>query len=524
MHRERAENNNLRIAPLFLLLFATLSSAADEQFDVGEIRVLGNTRLPPVAIETAVYPYTGPARTLADVESARQALEAAYRVAGFSTVYVDIPEQNVDDGIVRIQVTEGRLGRVRVEGARYFSARRIRAALPGAKVGEVPNIPELQRDLAALNIETADRSVVPILASGASPGTVDLTLKVEDHLPVRASFEVNDQYTADTTRWRAMASFGYDNLFNRYDSISLQYQTAPEEPDEVGVIAGSYVTRWGHDERNRFAFTLIDSNSAVAAVNTLSVLGAGQIANAQLIFPLVSEANASHSLTFGAAYKDFDETIRLDVDDNLLTPITYLAFTLGQSSVWRSPSGDWTLDSSANFGVRRMFNGSQEFADKRYRARPNYFYLRAEGSRRQRLGEWFEARLRAGGQYAVEPVISNEQFALGGAASVRGYLEASELGDIGFGGSFELGSQPRHWFGDRFLAESFVFLDAGIVAQVAPLPGEERRSDLSSAGIALNLGFDSNYAASVSWAYPLVPSGRTDAGDSRFLFMMRSSW
>ncbi|MES1263205.1 MAG: POTRA domain-containing protein, partial [Peristeroidobacter soli] len=409
-------------APLLLLLVtlalvapasADPSSTTNEKFDIAEIRVLGNTRLEPLAIETAVYPYTGPGRTLADVESARQALEAAYRVAGFSTVYVDIPEQNVDDGIVRIQITEGRLGKVRIEGARYFSARRIRAALPGAAPGEVPNIPELQRDLASLNTETADRTVVPILASGATPGTVDLTLKVEDRLPVRASLEVNDQYTADTTRWRVLASFGYDNLFNRFDSVSLQYQTAPEEPDEVGVIAGSYVTRWGRGERNRIALTLIDSNSAVAAVNTLSVLGAGQIANAQLIFPLVSEANATHSLSFGAAYKDFDEVIRLDVENNLLTPISYLAYTLGQSSVWRSAAGEWTLDSSVNFGVRRMFNDSGEFADKRYRARPNYFYLKADGSRRQRLGEWFEARLRASGQYAVEPVISNEQFAIG---------------------------------------------------------------------------------------------------------------
>ena len=48
--------------------------------------------------------------------------------------------------------------------------------------------------------------------------------------------------------------------------------------------------------------------------------------------------------------------------------------------------------------------------------------------------------------------------------------------------------------------------------------------DLSSAGVAFNLGLDDIHALSVSWAYPLVPSGRTDVGDSRFLFMMRSSW
>ena len=77
---------------------------------------------------------------------------------------------------------------------------------------------------------------------------------------------------------------------------------------------------------------------------------------------------------------------------------------------------------------------------------------------------------------------------------------------------------------ERLLAEGFLFFDAGVVSQLEPLPGEDRRVDLSSAGVAFNLGLDDIHALSVSWAYPLVPSGRTDAGDSRFLFMMRSSW
>jgi len=510
---------------LCVLAAANSVFAAGEQLDVMEIRVLGNTQLPASAIEEAVYPYTGPGKTIADVEEARQTLESAYRLAGFSTVYVDIPEQSVDDGVVRLKVTEGRLAHVRVQGAKYFSARRIRAALPDATVDAVPNIPELQRDIAQLNLETSDRSIVPVLAAGPRPGTVDLTLKVEDQLPLRASFEVNDQYTADTTRWRVSASLGYDNLFNRFDSVSFYYQTAPQERDEVSVLAGSYVTRWGREERNRFILTYIDSNSDVAAVGTIGVLGKGKIANAQLVFPLVNEPNATHSLNFSAAYKEFQELImQVDPSGNLDTPISYTAFTLSQSSVWRAPGGDWTLDSSINFGARGIANAAQEFADKRFKGRPNYFYLRAEGSHRRPLGSWLEARLRVGGQYAVEPLISNEQFAIGGAASVRGYLEATELGDTGVAGSFEFGMAPRRLVGGRLLTESYLFFDAGIVSAIFPLPGEERRTDLSSAGIAFNLGFDDHYAASVSWAYPLVPAGRTAAGDSRFLFMMRSSW
>lgn len=496
----------------------------DEHFDVLEIRVLGNSKLPVTEIETAVYSHTGPEKTLADVESARLELESAYRRAGYSTVYVDIPEQTVDDGIVRLQVTEGRLARVRIEGARYFSARRIRAALPGMAQGEVPNIPQLQNGLAALNAETTDRAIVPVLSAGPRPGTVDLTLKVDDNLPVRASLEVNNQYTADTTPWRVAASVGYDNLFARFDSMTLQYQTAPEEPSEVDVIAGSYVTRWGANDRNRLAFTYIDSNSEVAAVGTLNVLGAGRIANAQFIMPLVNDAMESHTLTFGASYKDFDELIRLDADASLQTPISYLAFSLGHTSVWRQPGTQWTLDSGVNFGARRIFNGSEEFADKRYRARPNFFIIHADGSWRHVFGRRIELRARAGGQYAAEPVIGNEQYVLGGATSVRGYLEAAELGDVGALGSLEMALQPSPLAGGRLTYEGFAFYDAGIVAVLEPLPEEPRRSDLASLGLGFNFNYGDHYAASFSWAYPLVPSARTDAGDSRFLFMMRSSW
>jgi hemolysin activation/secretion protein len=517
---------------LVCALVAAQASAA-EQMDILEIRVLGNTRLGAEAVERAVYPYTGPAKAIEDVESARQSLENAYRAEGFSTVYVDIPEQDVEDGVVRLKVTEGRLANVRIAGARHFSARRIRAALPEAAVDNVPNIPRLQRAIADLNAQTGDRSIVPVLAAGPKPGTVDLTLNVEDDLPARATFEINDQHTADTSPWRAIATIGYDNLFNRLDSISLTYQTAPEAREEVDVLAASYVTRWGREDRNRFMLTLIDSNSDVAAVGTVAVIGKGRIANAQLVFPLVGEAAASHTLRFGASYKDSDEFIFTEPEDFpvdgdhlelFFTPITYLGFTLGESSVWRVPDGEWTLDSSLHFGVRRLVNGSNEFANKRYRGKPNYFYVRADASRRRTFGEWLEARARVGGQYAAEPIIGDEQFALGGAGSIRGYLEAAELGDVGLMGSLELGLQPRRFAGNRMLAETYLFYDTGIAMQLEPLPGEERRSDLASAGIAVNFGFDDHYAASVSWAYPLVPSTRTAAGDSRFLFMMRSSW
>jgi hemolysin activation/secretion protein len=156
-------------------------------FNVHEYRVLGNSVLSNRDIERVLYPLLGDHKTLADVEVARAALEKTYHDRGFATVFVDIPEQDVSDQIVRLKATEGRLHEVRISGARYFSERKILAAVPSATAGTVPNVPVLQDQLSAVNVTTADRSVVPILKAGPVPGTVDLALRVDDHLPLHGS-------------------------------------------------------------------------------------------------------------------------------------------------------------------------------------------------------------------------------------------------------------------------------------------------------------------------------------------------
>ncbi len=76
------------------------------------------------------------------IQTARTALEKTYHDRGFATVFVDIPEQDIKDQIVRLKVTEERLNTVHINGARYFSE--DLAALPAAKPGTVPNLTELQ--------------------------------------------------------------------------------------------------------------------------------------------------------------------------------------------------------------------------------------------------------------------------------------------------------------------------------------------------------------------------------------------
>jgi hemolysin activation/secretion protein len=183
-------------------------------FYVREYRVEGAKRLPRLEVEEAVYPFLGPARSPADVEQARLALEKAYHDKGFQTVSVMIPQQDPRRGVIRLQVVETKIGRLRVNGARFFLPSRIKSEAPSVAEGEVPDMKRVEKDMLALN-RNGDRTVKPELRAGIEPGTVDIDLNVEDKSPLHGSLELNNQYSADTTPLRINGSVSYGNLFQK---------------------------------------------------------------------------------------------------------------------------------------------------------------------------------------------------------------------------------------------------------------------------------------------------------------------
>lgn len=504
---------------------AAAQEPAAESFDIWEFRVLGNTVLEPIEVERAVYPHLGPARSLTDVEAARKALEEVYKGRGYGTVFLDIPEQDVGEGIVRLKVTEGRIDRVRIVGARYFSSGRIRSAVPTLAEDKVPSLPVLQDELNALNSRTPDRVITPILKAGRTPGTIDAELRVADELPVHGSLELSDRYTANTSRLRASAALSYDNLFQRFHSLQLQFQTAPEEPDENRVLSATYVAPLG-SSRNAIAAYIVDTNSDVASVGALSVLGTGRIYGARLIAQLSSGESFSSSLSFGADYKDFEENVRLTAEDSFNTPIDYLQWSAAYSAGYFSERVSTGVSISANFGLRRVIDDTSEFGMKRAYARSNYFYLRGSGQIEKPVFAGFRLYARLGGQFTTQPLINNEQFFIGGADSVRGYPEALQLGDYGYNATFELRSPdlgPRLWAPLRSLYV-LSFFDAGLVSILEPLPQQTDRFDLSSVGAGLRLTALDQLVLGVDWAYPLVPSADVLDGDSRWSFLVRYAY
>ena len=73
----------------------------------------------------------------ADVEKGRDILEKFYHDEGYPSVLVNIPEQKVEDGMIRLQVIESKISVTRVTGNRYFSTEHILDRLPSLAPGTI---------------------------------------------------------------------------------------------------------------------------------------------------------------------------------------------------------------------------------------------------------------------------------------------------------------------------------------------------------------------------------------------------
>ncbi len=138
---------------LCLLVFATYLAAQEiTSFYIREYRVEGARRLKNLEVEEAVYPFLGPARTPDDVEQARVALEKVYHAKGYQTVSVVVPQQDPRRGIIRLEVVESKVGRLRVNSALFFLPSVIKRDAPAMAEGKVPDMNRVGKEIVALNI------------------------------------------------------------------------------------------------------------------------------------------------------------------------------------------------------------------------------------------------------------------------------------------------------------------------------------------------------------------------------------
>ena len=512
------------------LLIARASAASDAEptspgaarpapgtLEITEYRLEGVTQLGESEIEPVLAPFLGPGRALEDVERARAALEKAYSDKGFQTVTVAIPPQTVRDGVVVLRVTEGKVGRLRVRGAQWFSPMDVKRQAPSVAEGTVPNFNAVVRDLVALN-QLPDRRVTPALRPGEVPGTIDVDLNVEDALPLHGALEANNRYSASTTNLRLNGTLRYDNLWQAGHSLAFSFQTAPRRPDDALVFSLSYLARVPEVSWLSFALNGVIQDSDVSTLGTIGVRGKGRMFGARAVFTLPGSADFFHTVSAGVDYKHFEEGLTLG-EDTLQTPVTYWPVTAQYAATWSGGGAQTQLAATVVFNLRSLSSSSLEFDAKRYASSGSFIYWRGELSRTQDLPRGFQVSGRLLGQYAADPVLSSEQLTAGGVDSVRGYLEVEASGDWGGLASLELRTPSlARWSGTALVKEwrLVAFFEGGRVALRQPLPEQKGVFWLWGTGGGVRVRLLDHVSGYAMVGVPLTSIGTTARYRSKF--------
>jgi hemolysin activation/secretion protein len=150
-------------------------------------------------------------------------------------------------------------------------------------------------------------------------------------------------------------------------------------------------------------------------------------------------------------------------------------------------------------------------------ANPRYFITRWGFNHNRALPRDWQVRVGMSGQLTRDMLIAGEQFGIGGADSVRGFLEREIIGDNGYRGTLEFytpefgGIVPLTGVRMRALA----FYDWGAVRRMRPTVLEIHGQHVGSAGFGVRFSRGTNVSLRLDVAQVIDAGGLQKAGDVR---------
>ncbi|WP_136418530.1 ShlB/FhaC/HecB family hemolysin secretion/activation protein [Herbaspirillum sp. ST 5-3] len=492
------------------------ADAPDEvgRFEIKRFEVSGNTLLTTQAVERAVAPFAGKDRNFGHVQMALEALEAEYHRLGFNVVQVALPEQELNQGVVKLQVVETRLGKVRVEGNQHFSEANIRNSLPGLVEGRTPNIGQVSASLRLANENPAKKTALQ-LQSGDED--IDATLKVTDDKPWKLSASLDNSGNKNTGESQLTLQYQHANIADRDQVLSLQYTTTLEHPSKIGVYGvGYHIPLYAlGDSIDLFgSYSNVDSGSVLAGIVNLQVSGRGTVVGGRYNQVLRRKGDYDSRFIYGIDHKAFNNSVLLQ-GAQLGNDVTVHPLSVAYVGSW---SG---AENAVNFNLTALRNipgggkgGSSDFNAARPGAEDAYRILRYSADYSRVLPAAWQLHVSLSGQYTNDVLIPGEQFGAGGASSVRGFTERDASNDIGHMASAEVytpelcaGSQDA-WAQCRMLA----FYDTAQLRNNGIAPATV---SIGSAGLGLRLNAGKTMALQLDYGQVIDAGNTRSKGDRR---------
>ncbi len=448
-------------------------------------RFAGNKLVGTRVLQKAVAPFVGKALDFEGLQRTTDAVAAAYRKAGrLARVY--LPEQDISEGTITLQVVEARFGGVRIEGkpAQRVRPPELQAFLMGPQVvGQPLDIRQVDRAL-LLSEDLPGLSVAGTLTAGQADGETALVVQASDEPVTQGEFTVDNMGSRATGSRRQMLNVNFNSPGGLGEVINLiALHTEGSDYGRLGLTFphGYNGLRLG-----------INTSSLVYRVRNSAAQLKGRSTSFGLDFsyPLRRARQSNVYLAGGGENKRFYNRNITQVASDYETN----SLRLGLNA---NGFDDWLGGGASNGNLQMQWGqlAAVEAHSQKDTLRPHYRKLTYGLSRQQTVSSRHSVMFTLSGQHAVQPLDSSERFFIGGASSVRAY-PSSELG----GERGQVASIEWRWR-VRPAWQVGAFADTGRVVSL-PATATDTRTDLHLRGGGLNLTWQgpSGVTAKATWS------------------------
>lgn len=408
---------------------APVPADSSVRFTLRDVRFAPSAFLDAEALSKTAAPYVGREVGIAELNAMLDEVNALYAARGITTARAMLAAQAIQDGVVQVDLIEGRLERLTVQGNTQtdadFVRRRVRQ-----RDGEVVDTDALRTDLIYLN-RTTDLRAQALLRAGANPGGTDVLVQLTE--PTRRYVDVFvDTAGVDSTgRERLGVRAQLNGLAGTSDRLATSFAYAQ------GGLEGQASYSWIVSRRNaRLGASYTRSRISIinGAFRDLDIEGSSSALGIDFVQPFkATQAWLVNGLaTVSRAQSDTSISGRRIAD----TESTVLS--LGVSAAHQAPGREWAVTQLlSSIDADAPVDGRDRFTT----AVGNLAYV-------QRLGaSAWAVRGVAGWQFSTDDAVpASSLFQVGGTGSVRGYERGVLSGPRGYFANLELHrSFGPHW-------------------------------------------------------------------------------
>lgn len=398
-----------------------------------QIAFQGNTVFDQDTLFNSLGDVKGQAFDLAGLRHLANQVSQYYRDNGYPFARAFLPPQTPREGLIVIQVMEGRYGQVQAIGdeSLIMAAQTFLAPL---KNGDVIESDTLERTTLLLS-DLPGIEVSPLIRPGKEPGTGDLDVKVSRAPLFSGDVGLDNQGNRYTGEYRARLNMQFDSPFFLGDQITLRSMISDEN---LWLGSLGYSAPLGSSGlRGLVSYSHTDYELAKEFSN-LQASGLAKVTSLGLTYPLLRSQRANVTLGASWQHKSLEDrqkaagslnnkssqtlplSVQFDLRDGVLGGgVTYGSVTWTAGRLW--------LDE----GLR-----VSDQATAKTRGAFNKFNL--DLARLQALPAGLVGFARVSAQWSNKNLDSSEDFGLGGPYGVRAYPVGEGYGDEGWLGQLEL--------------------------------------------------------------------------------------